>query len=833
MPYPTFRAINAHRASHVGSVSLAGILCLALVLGLSIGCSSSKKKTAPIDISMAKFVGRSSCITCHKKEAELFNGSHHDKAMELATDETVLADFDDAEVEHHTVKSRFFRDGKRFMVHTEGPDGQMTDFEVKYVFGLEPLQQYMVELPSPGSELEEGALPRVQVLRLCWNTEKKEWFYLPPPDVPEKLAPDDDLHWTGIAQRWNTMCAECHSTNYQKRFTVPESHTTLVALNRKEDDGAYASQTRDIGHYNSTFVEIDVSCETCHGPGSVHVELAKQWFPGWSRERGYGLANLKATAENQIQSCAPCHSRRNVIASGFHGGDNYYDHYTNQLLTAGVYYPDGQILDEDYVHGSFIQSKMYHKGIKCSDCHDPHTARLKYDGNQVCTSCHQHPTAKYDSVNHHFHKPDGEGAKCVNCHMPATTYMAVDPRRDHSLRVPRPDISLKIGTPNACTGCHLERENTSETAREDLPLYQDWMLAAREGDSVAKDTLARIDKWCDDACEKWYGETRRKDEHYGLAIAAAQNGDANATELLEAVLAKKGFEAPALARATALQELLSIAPSRAASEAERLIKDEHPLVRHSAASALVGTTNPSKSVGLLEVALKDSARSVRTEAARNLLNFPSSLWSKSSSASFRNALDELTSGLAYSNDRSGAHLTLGILAEQQGRDQQAIRHYESAVGVEPGVTGPRTNLARLLERNLELQRNKSGQVSESLLEQIKQLRLEELGLLRRDMNLLPDNAPIQYRYGLALYLNREWTEDVDATLAKASEHLVTAAELDTSQPQYAQAAAMLFQHRKRWTDALQWGREGVRRSNNDPSYVQLLNTIQLEAAQSQ
>lgn len=813
----------------------------ALMLVHSSGCKSEPDATTTdagkvttvankFDTSKATYVGRDACISCHKDQAAKFAGSHHDHAMQPANESSVLADFDNATLTHHGITSRMFREGDKFMVHTEGPDGKMTDFQVQYVFGLEPLQQYMVEMPASGQEASAGEVPRVQVLRLSWDTEKKEWFYLPPPDVPEKLAPNDDLHWTGIAQRWNTMCADCHSTNYQKNFSVPESHSQLVSAQK---DATFESLVNnesaiEVGKYSSTFVEIDVSCESCHGPGSVHVELAKQWFPGWSRERGYGLADLKATAENQIQACAPCHSRRNVVSGGFKAGDNFYDHFTNQLLAEDIYYPDGQILDEDYVHGSFIQSKMYHKGIRCSDCHDPHSARLKHNGNQVCTSCHQHPVAKYDSVSHHFHAPDSPGAQCVNCHMPATTYMEVDSRRDHSLRVPRPDVSLKIGTPNACTGCHLDPQNVDESKREDLTLYQDWMLAARQGDAEVQAEITRANQWCDDACEKWYGENRRRDTHYGEAIAAAQNQAPDAAEKVAELLSKSDFSAPALARATALAELSQIDPAAAATHAQELIQDPNPLVRTAATDALVGSSNLNLAVSLLESALKDPVRSVRIQAARNILNFPPNAWNERAAASLRNALVELADGLEFSNDRSGAHMSLGILAEQQGRRQQALKHYADAVAVEPLVTGPRTNLAALLEANLSQQSGNSA-IREKLTAEVQRLRKEEMRLLRRDVELLPESAAIQYRYGLALYLNRSL---VDNALQESAEHLVRAAEIDPAEPQFAQAAAMIFQELEQWDDALKWARDGLQRSAGDAQYQLLYQQIQAAAAKA-
>ncbi len=774
-------------------LAIAGILLVSTVW-LSWPTDSSSQ---PFDLTRARYVGKSACIECHRAEVEKWTGSHHDMAMELATDKSVLGDFNGSELLHHGIRHRMFRDGQKYMIHTEGPDGQMRDYEVKYVFGVTPLQQYMVEFDVTEKN-DSHSLPRVQVLRVCWDTLAKKWFHLDPPDVSEKLDPHDDLHWTGIAQRWNNMCAECHSTDYRKQFDV----TTAK--------------------YASKFAEIDVSCEACHGPASVHIELARKWLPGWDRERGFGIANLKLSAENQIQACAPCHSRRNVIAPGFQAGNNFYDHYASQLLTESVYYPDGQILDEDYEHGSFIQSKMYHKGIRCSDCHDPHTARLKHDGNQVCTSCHQHPLAKYDSVTHHFHKPDSEGAKCVNCHMPATTYMAVDARRDHSLRIPRPDLSLELDTPNACTSCHLQIENVSAEKRPALKLYQDWMRLAREGDVEIANEIERADRWCNDACEKWYGASRRRDEHFGQALAAGRHRAANAASLLTKLLSKRGPEAPAIARATGL-ELLSRIDARAAGEqAAEAIVDENPIVRATATSALIGNRNMTQSISLLEKALKDPVRSVRTEAARNLLEYPLNLISGNSTAALREGLNELSLGLLANNDRAGAHLALGIVAEQEGRQRQAIEHYQTAIRVEPTVAGARANLAALLERTRTELTTPIGQDQKNPIEaEINRLRKEELPLLERDAKLAPQIAMVQYRYGLALY--------VDGQRESALQRIQAAVKLEPNEPQFTQAVAMLHETLGNWNEAVEWARTTVRLTPGDQANQMLLERIESSA----
>lgn len=799
-----------HSVRPLWNAWLGGLVLLVVFFS---GCGSDRQ---PFDLSAARYVGRDQCINCHAEQASLHAGSHHDLAMQPATDASVLGDFNNAILEWQGLANRMFRDGPRYMVETEGPTGDMEAFEVKYVFGVEPLQQYMVEFPGAEQADSGSSYPRIQVLPVCWNTLEKKWFFLMPPDVPSRVAPSDDLHWTGIAQRWNTMCADCHSTRFAKNFETPTHPVAKSVAYREEVPTDYNSQIN--GEYHSSFSEIDVSCEACHGPGSVHVELAKQYFPGWNRQRGYGLANLKATAENEIQVCAPCHSRRSIVAPGFDAGDNYYDHYTNALLTEPTYYADGQVWDEDYVHGSFIQSKMYHKGIRCSDCHDPHTARLKHEGNAVCTSCHQHPAAKYDSVAHHFHKTEGDptknGTQCVDCHMPATTYMQCDSRRDHSLRIPRPDLSVAIGVPNACTGCHLKAENIAEEDRGRVVLYQDWMQAAREGNELVQQEIDRANRWADAACDKWYGAQRRRDEHFGLALAAAQRREPDAAERLVELLGRRGETGPALARATALELLLRVDPAVAGREAIEAMGDEHPLVRRQAAATLVAAAGNSRAIELLREALSDPVRSVRTQAVRSLLQIDPRGVAEDSGNAMRAALKELQTTLENSGDHAGAHVDLGLIAEQQGKYQQAISHYETAVAVEPGFVGPRSNLAALLER---LSRTAATGTAGDLESRVKGLRKTELPLIERDAGLLPNSAELQYRFALALYL--------DGQLERASQQAVRASELDSNVVEYAQMASLLFQSLGKRDEAIRWAESAVERSGNAPDSRALLESV--------
>ena len=392
----------------------------------------------------ATFAGATVCAECHQAEFKRWSGSHHQMAMQPATDTTVLADFNNTTFTNGAVTSTFFKHLGQFMVRTDSPDGALHDYEIQFAFGVYPLQQYLISMPGG----------RLQALGIAWDSRPRErggqrWFFLYP---NQNIAASDPLHWSGIDQTWNYMCADCHSTNVRKNYDL---------------------QTRS---YKTSYAEINVACEACHGPGSNHLAWAKRWGDWKTLDASKGLTialdkqsasawaidpatskphrTMQRVSEHEIQMCARCHSRRGQIHEDFVHGQSIGDDYRVALLDGDLYFPDGQIKEEVYEYGSFLQSRMYREGVTCSDCHDPHSLKLRADGNNVCLQCH---SVRYDSPLHHFHQPGSAGALCANCHMPTRTYMVIDVRRDHSLRIPRPDVSVKIGTPNACNQCHSNK----------------------------------------------------------------------------------------------------------------------------------------------------------------------------------------------------------------------------------------------------------------------------------------------------------------------------------------------------------------------------------------
>ncbi|MGE4550629.1 MAG: tetratricopeptide repeat protein [Opitutales bacterium] len=720
------------------------------------------------------YVGSANCAECHAEEFAKWQGSHHFHAMELPSPATVRADFNGSTHERYGVTSRFFREGEKYLVETENEKGAMGVFEVKYTFGWEPLQQYLVAFPDG----------RLQVLPTCWDVEKEEWYHIYP---DEHIKPDDPLFWTRSMQNWDHMCADCHSTNLKKRFD-PATRT-----------------------FATIFKEMNVSCEACHGPGAKHVERARSGN-GWANLPDHGLTDLNSTNTVQVEACAKCHARRGAVYPNHHAGARFLDHFlpeVTQPWTPGVAHPtyhvDGQIDDEVYVYGSFIQSKMYHKEVRCSDCHDMHTTRILAKGNLLCIRCHSPKPENltiYDSPAHHFHEMGSKGAQCVECHMPDKTYMGIDARRDHSIRIPRPDLSVKYGTPNACNKCH-DDQSASWVA--------DWIV-------------------------KWKGPHRPVDLRHPEAFHALRTGKPEAEKLLLATA--QDVNASAFTRAGALLGLRSFLSDLSFSEARRNLEAADPVVRTAAVSQLEGLSPRLIKKDLFPM-LKDPVRAVRTEAARVLSRLPSHEWTASERRSFRPVLAELKTRYHANLDRPEANLSLGILSENQEDPGAAEKHYRVAIQRESTFVPARMNLAMLLSRqgrNPEAEKllreviglePSWGQAYYSLgllIAENPARLVEAADALRKATLLEKDFGRAHYNLGLCLW-KLEKRDAAALEMGKAS-------ELEPNNPEYPWNIAQMYAQAKRWADALPYAEKAAQLSFGNPD-AQIFLRIVRERASTQ
>lgn len=588
------------------------------------------------------FVGTASCATCHGKQHAKWQNSHHDLAMQKATPETVLGDFNDASFTHFSVTTHFFKRDDAFVVRTDGPDGEPRDYEVAWVFGVYPLQQYLLPL-------DRG---RLQALSVAWDSRPKDeggqrWYHLYP---NEAIEHGDPLHWTGPYQNWNTRCAECHSTDLRKNYAM------------------------DKRSFSTTFFEEDVGCEACHGPGGRHRELAEAGQLAsdplrgfavnlssrgeWVFPQGASIAKRRVPLENnqQIDNCGRCHARRGTLGE-YRYGQTLSDTHRLSLLEAPLYHPDGQILDEVYVYGSFVQSKMHQAGVVCANCHDPHTNKLQASGNAVCAQCHK--ASVFDVPEHHHHEEDSAGAQCVNCHMPTQVYMGVDERRDHSMRVPRPDLSVMLGTPNACNQCHSEQK-------------ADWALTA---------------------LRQWGWQRSDTTSHPALAMAAIQAGDERAVPRLLA-LASDGSAAP-IWRATALELGASRGSEEARALAGTLLRASDPLLRISAIHALQ-QVDARQRYPLLLPLLEDPIRGVRFAATVALASTPMNAISEQDRNTLVAANKEFLDMQSAHADMPGIHMQTAVFHVDRGDYPAAEAAYREALFLNPQLISAYLNLADLM-----------------------------------------------------------------------------------------------------------------------------------------
>jgi predicted CXXCH cytochrome family protein len=582
------------------------------------------------------YVGSESCIDCHKGAAEAWKTSHHAWAWKKPDRTSVLGNFEDAELEHKGITSKFFTRDGRYFVSTDGPDGKITEFEVHSTVGVTPLQQYLVELKGG----------RLQALDLSWDTEAKRWYHLYP---DQDLKAGDGMHWSGPYKSWNARCAECHATNYDKNYD-PKTRT-----------------------YNSTQSEIGVGCEACHGPGEAHVAWARspsisldERWPGLTKQ-GFTVNLSDPSPETEIQQCAGCHSRREPFGDGNPlPGTAYHDAYRLALLRNGQYHADGSIRDEVYVYGSFLQSKMYAKGVRCSNCHEPHAGRLKAEGNALCTQCHspagneRFPSlrkAVYDDPAHHFHEQGTDGAQCKSCHMIERTYMQVDGRRDHSFRVPRPDLSDQTGAPNSCTDCHADKPAS-------------WAAAE----------IARR-----------YPDSKYRGHHFAQTFSAAWNDPTG--EVADLLKVANDPSQAGIVRATAV-ELLRAGGADAAAQTSSLLRDPDPLVRE-AAVGVQAVASPQDRVQRLVPLLADRYKSVRLATARALLATPLDTLDPAAMNNFKSASDEWKDSLRAKADFPETHLILGGVALTMRNVQAAEQAFQEAARQDPQLLDAWIMLVRI------------------------------------------------------------------------------------------------------------------------------------------
>lgn len=684
-----------------------------------------------------QYVGGNLCLECHQKEFEDWKGSDHDLAMTEATAEFVLGDFSDVEITRKGQTHKAFKKGDDFFVLTDGPDGKMQEYLIKYTFGHYPLQQYLVEF-------EEG---RLQTLALTWNSKDSIWYYMADSVYRDMNVNHENwLHWTNQSQNWNSMCADCHSTNLKTGYQ-------------------HESQS-----YNTTWSEIDVSCEACHGPASEHMVWAEKPEYLRDREAKMGLSVQTSNIDNEafVNICARCHSRRSSLSDYAPHDKSIYNHMIPVLPVEPQFHIDGQILDEDYVFASFTQSKMYMNDVQCNDCHNVHSGQLILEGNALCLQCHQADT--YDSPQHHFHKAKGEdgkgliseagvfydvgsGTECINCHMHGQNYMGVDYRRDHSFRIPRPDLTKKLGSPNACNQCH-----TQETA-----------------------------DWAQSYIEKWHGSSRPF--QYGEAFHNANLETLGSNEQLIKMIEDELY--PLNIRSAAIMYLGQQSHPRTKEIIYQSLKSIHPLIRIYSIRKM-DVQDPDDLEQLFPL-LYDETKAVRIEMASKLALIPAEYIPEKHKEMLQKNGEEYLEVLEFNSDFPLGKYNLGNYYYNRADYKNAEKYYLMALEQDQEL--------HQLKMNLAIMYSGIGRAVEA----------EEL--LANYIEAVPEDYSAYYNYGLILAENKKYKESLKY-LEIASDELPYNSRVDYN-------IAMLYEFEKDLMKTELYLLKALKKENSETNYSNL------------
>ncbi|OOL34602.1 tetratricopeptide repeat protein [Pseudomonas sp. FSL W5-0299] len=625
-------------------------------------------KAQSVVVTPAKMVDEQQCRGCHSEQMKDWQGSHHQLAMQEANAETMLGDFNNVTFKAQNETTRFSRKDDGFWVNTPGIDGKNADFKVAYTFGIAPLQQYLIEVG-------EG---RLQALGVAWDTERNRWFHLYPGQGVNFKNP---LHWSKPSQNANFMCVECHTTGYKRNFDAAKN--------------TFDSQWNSLG----------VGCQACHGPASNHLEWTAK--KGDLIHAGFAVDLKDKDATVEIETCARCHSRRAPLGDGYTVGKRLMDDYLLSPLTRELYALDGKIKDEVFEHGSFAQSKMFDKGVRCSNCHNPHSTELKAPGNGVCLQCHNIAgktsvtgvdgkglqAKNYDSIEHTRHTPGQPGSQCVDCHMPGKFYMGNDFRHDHSFSIPNPERAKKLGTPDACLTCHQ----------------------GKAGDKVTEQF------------KLWNTATTAQAPRYDESLWLIRNGQPGAAQALYEQLQRSNL--PAIQRATLLAELPLYPSEQALKLATKDLSNPAPQVRESAVRAISAFLPPPERAPLLTPLLGDPVKAVRIVAARDLLSVARNGLG-SAQANWNAAIAEYEAVQKSLAERAESNLNLAMLYQASGRNDEVESLLRTALKRDPDFYPALVTLVQWLEANGR------GQEAQALLGQ--------------SLKEHPDTALLQHTQGLAL-----------------------------------------------------------------------------------
>jgi hypothetical protein len=709
-----------------GVATLAGVVASARGMEHAASSAAAATPAPAVQPSAAGdgYVGSAACQRCHETEYGSWRKTLHVQMTKPVREATIEGDFRPGT--HLEQYGRAYtmetRDGRYFITIARGPGGAggagragdhpAETFEISYTLGARRFQGYLSKLPDG----------RIYVLPVFWHNESKRWV-----DWKEITPiPDDPSH--DLRQIWNVTCVNCHATNLVKNYN-PATNT-----------------------YATTWTEMGIACEACHGPGQPHVTLMDEWRenpagkPKYdngasNHERGRILrifAPKSATPRETFDACAYCHGNKNNSFFGFKPGDRYEDYALPFLMSEpipqndpqGEFWPDGRPSRFNRPQALTLTGCFRKGEATCTSCHRMHGSNdhlLKVpveapggghtkESDLLCTQCHSvgpaapdraggdagpdtpasaggvSPARIPDVAAHTHHAAGSQASRCVECHMSDVNWRLITRRRDHTFQPPVPEMTSRYGVPNACTTCHEDK--TPEWAASTMDTWYG-NRGRRQAVVAMADVLYRAGA----------GDTGVLNEVVRLAVDRSLGAliRASAAEFTGQLLARGATGSPVAKPATAPApgaDLAEGAPVDAVITNTLIgaAADPEAMVRTMAVRALALTRDP-RVPPVLAAHLADAARLVRVSAVEGLTGLGITKLDGPVGDALARAQDEWAASLATFNDIAGDHTTLGWLHALRGRSEDAAKELRTAIALDAGDPRPHVYLGVLAARS--------------------------------------------------------------------------------------------------------------------------------------
>ena len=633
------------------------------------------------------YLGSQSCAKCHDVEHTQWKNSLHIKMTKPVADATIVGDFRDGTTfADHDRSYTFGMKNGRPVVSVSFGGRPAETFAVDYTLGAKRYQGYLSTLP-------EG---RIYVLPVFWHIASKRWV-----DWKEITPIPDGAH--DIRQIWNANCFNCHGTNIVQGYD----------LNEKK--------------YRSTWTEMGIGCEACHGPGREHVALMEAWEQNPAAKPKYDNSSKNRQLSDVIKifstrsseprrifdTCSYCHGNKNNVFVGFKGGDNYSDYAMPFLISEpipesdlqGEFWPDGRPNRFNRPQALTMSGCFKAGAITCTNCHVAHGSRNEHslkvniyqgrNGDALCTQCHTQPAYAGATLKQHtFHAPESTGSRCISCHMSDVNWRLLIRRRDHTFQPPVPENTARFGVPNACTTCHDNR--SPEWAAQQMEAWwgdgdrrakasslADTMYRAGSGDTTTLPALARL------AVDRSQGLLVRASAAEFIAHLIAESRSGVAAQ--STAMSQTSFGGGMTPRTGAAAQRASTAPQVTPAIVNAMIgaaNDPEPIVRTAALKALGTIGDRERTLGPVLARLVDRTRVVRTKAAEVLVSFGIVELPGPAGEALKRAQEEYVISLDSFPDVASNHASKGWLEAERGNVIVARDALNKATTVEPNYAFP-------------------------------------------------------------------------------------------------------------------------------------------------